>query len=138
MHQFGTFVHLILSSVIVLGLSAMPKVLCECGCGLNVSVQTARCHLDGKARPHIKASTGRWDPVSVVHPRHSQKTALQTRIAADPNPILVPQDACDISEPMDWSAADSPLRQMSRDPVSPIQATTSCSSEQFVHLAKSL
>jgi len=73
-----------------------------------------------------------------IHPRHSQKTALQTRIAADPNPILVPQDACDISEPMDWSAADSPLRQMSRDLVSPIQATTSFSSEQFVHLAKSL
>jgi len=116
----------------------MPKVLCECGCGLNVSVQTARRHLDGKARPHVKASTGRWDTVSVIHPRHSQKIVpLQTHTAAVPKPMPVPQEACDISEPMDWSLADSPVRPMSCEPVSPTEAT-SCSSEQFAHLAKSL
>ena len=115
----------------------MPKVLCECGCGLRVSVQTARRHLDGKARPHIKASTGRWDTVSVVHPHHSQKTVLQTHVTADPEPMLVPQDACDLSEPMDWSAVDSPVRPMSCEHISPTQATN-FSSEQFAHLAKSL
>ena len=115
----------------------MPKVLCECGCGLNVSVQTARRHLDGKARPHVKASTGHWDTVSVIHPRHSQKIVLQTRIAAVPKPMLVPQEACDISEPMDWSLADSPVRPMSCEPISPTEAT-SCSSKPFSHLAKSL
>ena len=115
----------------------MPKVLCECGCGLSVSIQTARRHLDGKARPHIKASTGRWDAVSVVPPLHSKKTVLQTCIAADPN--LVPQDACDFSEPMamDWSAADPLVGPMSHKRVSPTQAT-SRSSGQFVHLANSL
>ena len=129
--------HPILGSVLVLGLCVMPKVLCECGCGLNVSVQTARCHLDGKARPHIKASTGCWDTVSIVHPRHSQKTVLQTHVAADSKPMLVPQDTCDISEPIDWSAVDSPVRPISCEPVSPTQVT-SCSSVQFIHLAKSL
>ena len=51
--------------------------------------------------------------------------------------MLVPQDTCDISEPMDWSAADLPVRPISCKPVSPTQVT-SCSSAQFVHLAKSL
>ena len=111
----------------------MPKVLCECGCGLNVSIQTARHHLDGKARPHVKASTGHWDSVSVIHPRHSQKI----QACVHPKPMPVPQDAYDIPKPMDWSAADSPVRPMSCEPVSPTQVTSG-SSEQFAHLAKSL
>ena len=76
----------------------MPKVLCECGCGLMVSVRTVRRHLDGKARIHIRASTGRWDTVTrVVRPRHSQKSAPQTRITAHPEPVPNPQDAHDIA-----------------------------------------
>ena len=39
--------------LVLLGLSMPPKVLCECGCGLFVSVHTVRRHLEGKARPHI-------------------------------------------------------------------------------------
>ena len=117
-----------------------PKVLCECGCGLFVSVHTVRRHLEGKARPHIRARTGRWDPVSVEHTPsvHSQNSApSETCVVARPEPVLVPQDARDISEPMDWSAADSPIRSMSCEPGSPEQAN-GCSSERFVRLAKSL
>ena len=112
--------HLI-SVLVLLGLSMPPKVLCECGCGLFVSVHTVRRHLEGKARPHIR-STGRWDPVSVVHTPsiHSQNSApSETCIVTHPEPVLVPQDAHDISESMDWSAADSPVRSMSCEPGSP-------------------
>ena len=117
-----------------------PKVLCECGCGLFVSAHTVRRHLEGKARPHIRASTGRWDLVSVEHTPsvHSQNSApSETCVVARPEPVLVPQDAHDISELMDWSAAlDSPVRSMSCKPGSPEQAN-GCSSEWFVRLAKS-
>ena len=127
--------------MLLLGLSIMPpKVLCECGCGLFVSVHTVRRHLEGKARPHIRASTGRWDPVSVEHTPsvHSQNSApSETCVVARPEPVLVPQDPHDISEPMDWSAADSPVRSMSCEPGSPEQAN-GCSSERFIHLAKYL
>ena len=136
------YIQLTLISVLVLlGLSIMPpKVLCECGCGLFVSVHTVRRNLEGKARPHIRASTGRWDPVSVGHTPsiHSQNSApSETCIVAHSEPVLVPQDAHDISEPMDWSAADSPVRSMSCEPGSPEQVN-GCSSERFIHLAKSL
>ena len=115
-------------------------VPCACGCDTLVSSRTARRHLHGQAKPHVKASTyAHLNTIrSVVHPCPHESTSKTHNTPLEPIQGCV-QD--DFTECMDWNAAASPVRSTSCDAPEPNFASEirqPSSSEPSNHLAPSL
>ena len=116
------------------------RVLCACGCDTLVSSRTARRHLHGQAKPHVKASTyAHLNTIrSVTRPRPHESTSKTHNTPPEPIPACV-QD--DFTECMDWSAAASPVRSTSCEAPEPNFSSSimqPSSSEPSNHRAPSL